>query len=368
MRLAPLAVLAVAAVALSGCAQFWTGILGDPVAAPDFRVTDTDGRAWNLTDLGGRVVLLDFMGTWCGPCQRSVPVLHDLQDAYPELVVLSITSTDDAGDVADFRARYGADWPHVLDDGRLVAAYREAGSNAPNQVWPSYAIVDQDGMLRFYNRGETLPATFTAALDDITHRQAPAVSAGAVPVLAFAGVLGLLAWGNPFLLRYTWRAEAPRPPASAVVPVVLYGLVGVVAAWYSRPLSGRTATVAPFVAAGAVLAVGYWRMRGSAHVQADGRRLQSASAPRHTMAFWGNTLWYLLPVWAAVLHAAMLRTASVESLLLLVAFGAGLGAGELLARSGRLQRRIASWGERAGWPGALALLVAAGWNGLLWLR
>ncbi len=362
------AILAAAALLLSGCVgEFWTGRLADPVAAPDFAVTDVEGATHNLTDLRGNVVLLDFMGTWCGPCQRAVPVMKDLQAAYPDLRIVSISGTDSAEDLRFFQAQYGASWPHVADL-EVVRAYLEAGAGPSTMMWPSYAIIDAEGQLIFYNRGETLPATFTAVLDDVTGRQAPAIGDDALFPIALAFTLGAASWASPFLLRHTVARESPRRIRTLLLPLLLYGGLGVVAAWYSRPLSGRVATVAPFLIVAAVLAIAYWRKKGTENVQIDGKHIDAQNEWRHAWGLWGNSLWYLLPIWGVALHAAMLRTSTMETLAIAAAVGLGLVAAEGLHRSGAVQRRLQGMGERVGWIGAGALLVAAAWNGLLLLR
>ncbi len=366
MRL--VAMLAALALVLSGCVgEFWTGRLGEPVTAPDFSLTDIDGDVHNLTELRGRVVLLDFMGTWCGPCQRAVPLLKDLQVAYPELTVVSVSGTDSAQDMRFFQAQYGADWPHVVDIG-VVREYLVAGAGPSTMMWPSYAIIDAEGQLVFYNRGETLPATFTSVLDDLTVRSAPAVTVDAIVPITLAFALGAASWASPFLLRHTVGREAPRPARTWILPLALYGGLGIVAGWYSRPLSGRVATIAPFVIVAAVLALGYWKKKGTEAVQVEGKRIDAETPWRHAFGLWGNSLWYLGPIWAAVLHAAMLRTATLETLLIPVAMGLGLVVAEAGHRWGWLQGRLQGLGERAGWVGAGALLVSAAWNGLLLLR
>ena len=50
--------------------------------APDFRLTDTEGNQCRLSDLRGKVVLLNYWATWCGPCRREFPHYRDLVDSY----------------------------------------------------------------------------------------------------------------------------------------------------------------------------------------------------------------------------------------------------------------------------------------------
>ena len=346
------------AILLAGCTTFWTGDI-TPVPAPEFATLDVDGQMRNRTDFDGPV-LLDFMGTWCIPCQRAVPVLRDLQAAYPDLTVISISSTDTAAQVQDFRAQHGATWPHIVDPGgdAIVEPYREAGSSAPHMTWPSYALII-DGELVFYNRGETLPATFAAALDRHVTRQAPAVAADAAWPILLSFSLGAAAWLSPWLLPIVAESPRRRPAASVVLPVALFSALALAASYGSRPLSGRVATVAPVLAAAGVFAVVYWRWRGD--VAAGGKRLEQ-SGWSHAWALHGNLLWYAAPVWGAVLHAALLRTAPLESLLMVAAFGVGVAACDAVVQGG--------WRPtgRAAWLGATALLVGALWNALLYIR
>lgn len=70
--------------------------VGSTAGALNLTLTDLDGAEVSLTAFQGKVVLLNFWATWCGPCHAEIPDLIALQDSYPEdLVVLGIVFFDE---------------------------------------------------------------------------------------------------------------------------------------------------------------------------------------------------------------------------------------------------------------------------------
>lgn len=69
----------------------------DRKAAPDFTLTDHTGKAVKLSDFKGKVVLLNFWATWCGPCKVEIPWFIEFQQTYKDrdLVVLGVSFDDD---------------------------------------------------------------------------------------------------------------------------------------------------------------------------------------------------------------------------------------------------------------------------------
>lgn len=87
----------------------------------DFTLLDLQGKSWNLRELKGKVVLVNFWATWCPPCRKEMPDLQALYDKYKDqgFLVLSI-SDEEPGKVAPFIAERKVTYPVLLDPGRKV--------------------------------------------------------------------------------------------------------------------------------------------------------------------------------------------------------------------------------------------------------
>lgn len=95
--------------------------------APDFTLTDLQGRSLRLSDLRGKAVILNFWATWCPPCKQEIPWFVDLQKRYgPEGLQVVGVNMDDEGDqknVAKFAAENSINYPVLLGKENVAAAY-----------------------------------------------------------------------------------------------------------------------------------------------------------------------------------------------------------------------------------------------------
>ncbi|HEX7333479.1 MAG TPA: redoxin domain-containing protein [Pyrinomonadaceae bacterium] len=135
--------------------------------APDFSFTSSEGEHITLDDLRGKVVLLDFWGTWCPPCVESVPELRNLHKRYSKegspFVLIGISSDGDEDEWKEFTAKNKMIWPQYLDKDRRIQ--RAFGVRS----FPTYIVIDHEGVVRFQSSG--LSWSSAAELDGAIRKQ-----------------------------------------------------------------------------------------------------------------------------------------------------------------------------------------------------
>ncbi len=98
----------------------------------------------NLGQYEGKVVLLDFWASWCGPCRQSFPWLQEISKHYAEqgLVVIGVNLDKDPDKAAGFLKKYPVDFPIVFDrSGQLGQLYHLT-------AMPSSLLIDRSGVVR----------------------------------------------------------------------------------------------------------------------------------------------------------------------------------------------------------------------------
>jgi cytochrome c biogenesis protein CcmG/thiol:disulfide interchange protein DsbE len=89
--------------------------------APDFVRPDLSGRPLQLNQFRGRVVLLNFWATWCGPCITEIPIFARWQRQYGDagLQVIGVSMDDDESAVKRFVAKHDVSYPILMGDAKL---------------------------------------------------------------------------------------------------------------------------------------------------------------------------------------------------------------------------------------------------------
>jgi len=127
------------------------GLVGNP--APDFSVKTIAGGkgTLSLASLRGKVVIVDFWGTFCEPCKKSFPKLQDLNARYAsaglQIVGISEDEADDKDKIAGFADTYGSKFALAWDEDKSVAR-----SYKP-QTMPSSFVIDKKGVVRYAHVG-----------------------------------------------------------------------------------------------------------------------------------------------------------------------------------------------------------------------
>ena len=112
--------------------------------APDFSLKSFEGREITLSQLKGKVVLLDFWATWCGPCRESIPHLIQLYKDYRESGFELVGINVDKGDrevVRRFILSMDIPYPVVTAPEDVVRSYRVTGI-------PATFLIDKEGKIR----------------------------------------------------------------------------------------------------------------------------------------------------------------------------------------------------------------------------
>jgi thiol-disulfide isomerase/thioredoxin len=113
--------------------------------APDFALYDLEGNLVKLSDHKGKVIIIDFWATWCGPCRMGIPYVVEIQSKYKEegLIILGI-SVDQGNKkaVSEFAKAFNMNYPVLLFTPRVISAYGGI------QGIPTTFIVDREGKVR----------------------------------------------------------------------------------------------------------------------------------------------------------------------------------------------------------------------------
>lgn len=128
---------------VSGVEPKRKGLLPAGTLAPDWRLPDAQGREHSLSDYRGRLVLLDFWGTWCVPCRVTMPGIQSIHERFAGrgVAVLGVAiGGDEAGDPAAYMRAHRFTYGLLLKGDEVAALYNVA-------VLPGLYLIGDDGRI-----------------------------------------------------------------------------------------------------------------------------------------------------------------------------------------------------------------------------
>ncbi len=119
------------------------------VVAPDFASKSDSGRNVRLSELRGRVVLINFWASWCGPCRHELPLLNKVYAQYRAagFMLLAVNVDDNRKDADAMLKRLDLRFPILFDGNKNVAKLYGV------DMMPATLLIDRDGRVRYVHRG-----------------------------------------------------------------------------------------------------------------------------------------------------------------------------------------------------------------------
>lgn len=134
--------------------------------APDFELSDLSGQTLRLSEQRGKIVLINFWATWCGPCRAEMPLLQQTQERFADqLIILAVNNDETPEKVQAFIDELDLRLSILLDPGAQISQqYRVSG-------FPTTLMVDAQGILRYRHIGLLNQDTLSGYLEDLGLRQ-----------------------------------------------------------------------------------------------------------------------------------------------------------------------------------------------------
>jgi peroxiredoxin len=147
-------------------------------SAPDFALKDADGKVVHLTDYRGKVVLLDFWATWCGPCRIEIPWFMEMQRKNKDkgFEVVGVAMDDEGWEaVKPFLQELSVNYRVVMGNDAVAQAY--GGVDA----LPTTFLIDREGKIAAIHMGLASKRDFEDGVQELLQPPAAGTERAAVP-------------------------------------------------------------------------------------------------------------------------------------------------------------------------------------------
>jgi len=152
-----LGIVAVVAIVLVADRQDGSGASG----GEELQGETLAGAAFDLADLRGKPVVVNFFASWCGPCNSEAPDLVAFAKAHPEVAFVGVDTGDALAEGRAFVEQYGVDYPVVFDGDRSL------GGQWGVEGIPTTVFLDASGVEKERIVGATDAAGFEEALTSV---------------------------------------------------------------------------------------------------------------------------------------------------------------------------------------------------------
>ena len=146
-------------------------VLGDINKAPDFTLKTMHDSMYTLSKLEGKVVLINFWATWCGPCRMEIPEFNEMHKSYHEkgLEILGISVSDNKKQLKNFAKSFAVDYPLLYGGAREMNKIMKDYGGV--YAVPSSFLVGKNGNIVWSYPGAILknydPQTFATLVYEI---------------------------------------------------------------------------------------------------------------------------------------------------------------------------------------------------------
>ena len=133
--------------------------------APDIALNSSSDSLYVLSELKGKVVLINFWATWCGPCRMEIPDFNDLYKKYNKdgFEILGISLSDTKKQLIDFAKVYNVEYPLLYGNFKEIDSITRSYGGVPAVPWSFLVGVEGDII-------KTYPGAIIAQYDPVTYQ------------------------------------------------------------------------------------------------------------------------------------------------------------------------------------------------------